>query len=145
MKVRRKMAEENRSLEDALKQVESLRRDLSANLIQKEEGHLEEHSEQVIDSRWTWGSTPIAEKTTTWVLEKEIIKPDIEKRDMAMLELQKIYNSSKWFSIKHYPISVLLKIWIRKHPVAIALVGTIIILGLEYLLYHYLTKGIVKI
>ncbi|MBU2522908.1 MAG: hypothetical protein KKE23_01305 [Nanoarchaeota archaeon] len=91
------------NLEDALRNVQSLRNDLRAVItlgMRKEEGYWEdcEVSEQVLDSRWTWGSTPITETHTEkgWVPPREvpINKPDIEKRESAQARLQQIYHSS---------------------------------------------------
>ncbi len=82
-----------------------LEQDLSTEIVvQEEKRHYEdrEFEDYVLDSRWTWGSTPIREKYTESVkviVQPEITEPDEQKRQAARTELQKICDESKWYQL----------------------------------------------
>lgn len=64
-------------LEDILKKIEILKRDLSAEIVTQED------------------------VPKTLVIDKpRIAEPDIQKREVARSKLQKIYDSSKWYTAR---------------------------------------------
>ncbi len=85
------------SLEDVLRQVENLRRDLGARKT-----HLESIDvyEDVLDSRYTWGSTPIHEYVGTQSVEIDD-GPDTIITESARQQLQQVYDSSEWYSARY--------------------------------------------
>lgn len=88
-------------LEQILRKIDELRRDLSAEiLIQEEEGHEEPISDH--NAGWDADSRWIYSDETQWVVDKpEIREPDKQKREAARTKLQQIYDSSEWYSARY--------------------------------------------
>ncbi len=95
-------------LKAAIRKVEQLRRDLSAEIvIQEEDGHFEDIDATPRNPDWggyancaDMSYEPIYEKR--WIVDKPAVKePDTEKREAAKVELQQIYVLSKWFSVRY--------------------------------------------
>lgn len=89
-------------LEDVLRKVEDLRRDLSAEIVVKEEeGHFEDREDRGgpgDEGRNLYSSDLIP----VWIVDHpKIAHPDIKKREAAKLQLQQIYDSSEWYSVKY--------------------------------------------
>ncbi len=85
-----------KSLEDAIKEVERLKRDLSAKIIIQEKI---DHLEEVGSS----GGPCSFDKSYDYeyiVDQHEINKPDTSKTEPAKAELTSIYNSSEWYSAR---------------------------------------------
>ena len=80
-------------LEDVLSHVESLKDDLTAN-IQDEKGRWEE----VITGGSRGGNCYSGEDV--YFINQEAI-PNTEKREAARKELQKLYDSSEWYSARY--------------------------------------------
>ena len=95
-------------LEVVLRKVEDLRSDLSAEIVhQEEEGHYE-----AVDPRYGYNQEFARRglKKERWVLDKaRIAEPDTKKREVAKVELQKVYDSSEWYSAR-YTAGVALKV-----------------------------------
>ncbi|VVB78094.1 Uncharacterised protein [uncultured archaeon] len=85
-------------LEDVLMQVESLRRDLNAEIVIQEgtEGHYEDREVYDILS-YTWWIEPGGYVEG----EPRIAKPDTEKQETARKRLQETYNSCDWYSARY--------------------------------------------
>jgi len=81
------------TLEKTLGHVESLRRDLSAN-IQEETGYWDE----VITGGSRGGNWYTGEDV--YFVEQKAI-PNTEKREVARKELQQLYDSSEWYSARY--------------------------------------------
>ena len=99
-------------LEVILKKIEDLREELSREIKREVEGHWEEQSVgPSLDSRWTWGSTPIdtGETERVYVPQQTVTEPDTGKRKAARQELQQIYGSSEWYSARYVAAKTLNK------------------------------------
>jgi hypothetical protein len=75
------------------------------------------------------------------------IEPDLEKRDKAELELQRIYNSSTERSLRYMAGKALgyskRKIWTQEDPIRATIVGVVgsgLVASFAYALYQYFTK-----
>lgn len=85
-------------LEDVLRKVEELKRDLVAEVKIGE--HWEQH-----EGVWVGGSrdgtNPGYYETEPWDEKVDECVPDTQKRDAARQVLQQIYDSSEWYSIRY--------------------------------------------
>jgi len=90
------------ALETVLRKIEDLKKDLYAEIvIQKEEGHREPYWSRPTGSYHRDGD-PGEPDTERWVVDKpKIANPDKQKREAARTELQKIYDSSEWYSARY--------------------------------------------
>lgn len=84
-------------LEDALREVEELRRDLGAEVVVQEgRGHYETE----IHGHYSSGGT-YREEEFYVVDEERITCPDEEKRRAARIKLERISDTSEWFSTRY--------------------------------------------
>jgi len=87
-------------LEVVLRKIEDLRIDLSAVIvIQEEEGH--SGTVQKKRARITYADVDPwdVEYEEGWIIDKPAVKePDMKKRQVARQALQKVYDSSNWYS-----------------------------------------------
>lgn len=135
-------------LEDVLRKVEDLKRDLSAESIRIEERTGQHWVSCPGDSSWNYGMEDHSgyyEAGDSYT--EEIKEPDIQKRGLARQELQRLYRKAEVFDVRTRAGKVLgyshLRIWAHEHPVAatltgLATAGTASVLG--YLAYQYLSK-----
>lgn len=84
------------NLDTILKRVGELKADLNAMKTHSEE---REVCEEVIDSRYSWGSTPITECYTESVEIDD--GPDTQKREAAKAGLEQLYSSSDWYAARY--------------------------------------------
>ncbi len=103
------------TLEDALRQVERYRRDLTTEIVaQEEEGHWEETV-----CFWKGGCGEEGRNTweyddQEWVIDKpRIVHPDIQKQEEARRQLHQFYEGSPWYSAR-YSAGVALKKDVKK-------------------------------
>ena len=99
-------------LEDVLRQVESLREGLDAEIVLQEE-----ESEECGEYHTGW-NIPC---TDIKIIQPRIAHPDLEKRADARDQLKKIYYNSQWYSAKYAARKVLgikdkdqLNLWVSK-------------------------------
>jgi len=91
------------SLEIILGKVECLKRDLSAEIVvQAEEGHWEETGGYHEIEHLDWIEVFDSPKSSSYVVDQpRITEPDTEKRELAKMGLQQIYDFSNWYSAKY--------------------------------------------
>ena len=91
------------SLEIILGKVECLKRDLSAEIVvQAEEGHWEETGGYHEIEHLDWIEVFDSPKSSSYVVDQpRITEPDTEKRELAKMGLQQIYDFSGWCSARY--------------------------------------------
>ena len=87
-------------LEVVLRRTEDLRRDLSAEKVIQEE--IWEEGEEILgDSSWNYGM-PTGKYEKSVRTQPEIKEQDTQKRESAKQELQRVYDSSEWYSARYF-------------------------------------------
>ena len=140
-----------RPLKVALKRIEDLRRDLSAEIVlQEERGHYDDrkgyqtatydydrHHDESYYSHWVTEDVPTGRMISVWIVDqKRIAEPDNEKREKARNELRRIYDSSNTHGVVKYATAKLLdirtsngmgcyplRIWTHEHPIKATIAG----------------------
>ena len=98
------------------KEIEELAKDLNAKIIVKEEkGHFEEYSTASV-GRTTYADTDPFEREeyhkqhmeTRWVVDKPAeTKPDVEKRQKAIIQLKEICENNKYYRARYSALKLL--------------------------------------
>jgi len=135
-------------LEDVLRKVEDLRKDLSAENIRIEERISSRWVSCPGDSSWNYGMEDYSgyyEDDGTDTIE--IKEPDIQKRELARQELKKLYKKAEAFDVRTKAGESLgyspLRIWAHEHPIGATVTGLAtagVASGLGYLVYEYFNK-----
>jgi len=136
-------------LEDVLRKVEDLKRDLSSDIvIQEEVGHYNYPRIETWDpaAGEAANSAEIGEYTEAhkkWVIDKPLITKAME----AEKELKNIYSSSEFIEARKVAGEFLhyspLRIWAHEHPVAATVTGIAAVgvaSGLGHMLLQYFSK-----
>ncbi len=91
------------NLEDVLRQIEDLRRELGADVVvQKEVGHFKYTGPKGDEARHLASLNGRCEEYEEWIVDVHEKKaPDTQRREFAKKQLQQVYDTSEWYSARY--------------------------------------------